>query len=376
MTKTMNEHLRNTWYKNNLLLRNYNKDWSGFNFYCDSPPKLYGTASFDARVWSVPSLIDENKVVIGCWDNAIHCLDIDSLEPLWNVDTEGEVYGSPWVSDDGSFVFGCVDGSVRRITASGEEIWKYQTRGPCRPNPTIDTERGIVYAGSEDRCMYALSYETGKRIWRKKLSRSGHPRDPGETIYSSSALTKSGNIIFGNLFDTLCLTPEGEIQWSFSSGDDESIFWTTPALDYVSNRGVTSSYNNGAIYLFDIDSGDIIEKFLAPGLTKSSPSLNFDGIAVIGDDDGNVFGLDVNTGKIIWECLIGTALRVTPITTLPSGNVVLPARDQRLHCIDSHTGKILWRLETEKGMHSAPLITPAGRLIVGSHRDTVYFFEW
>src|SRR5262249_47314495 len=42
--------------------------------------------------------------------------------------------------------------------------WKFQSQGPIRSSPVI--ANGILYFGSGDNCLYALTVESGKMVWR------------------------------------------------------------------------------------------------------------------------------------------------------------------------------------------------------------------
>lgn len=359
-------HLESTWYKNNQRLRNYDNDWSRKKIDDSIAPEHYGTVNFPERVWSIPSLIGPSKMIAGCYDNAIHCIDMDTLQPLWRFHVNGPIYSSPAVLSDGSFVIGSEDGFLRRIDSDGQGIWEFQAKGPFHSTPTVDKHQGVVFGGSYDHAMYALDLTTGELRWKVELD-----PDVEEDVYSSPALTADGGIIFGTGNRLILLDSSGKEMWSISA---EGRFVGSAALDYASGNGVVGSGKCGRIYIFNIKSGEVVSMHQTNNQVVSSPCLGFDGVASVGSNDGNIYGIDIASGRMVWTCTIGHEFRWTPFTTSQSGRNIFVTRDEKLYCVEG--GVQVWTLSMGGGAHSAPLLTPDGRLVVGSHRNAVHFFQW
>jgi outer membrane protein assembly factor BamB len=361
-------HLTTTWYKNSQALRNYSSCWPETGIDYGVPPAPYGMLGFEERVWSIPSAITPNKVVIGCWDNSVHCVNITSLERIWRFQTDGPVYSSPAVLADGSFVIGCEDRVLRRIDMHGRALWQFAAKDSFHGTPTVDQVRRLVYAGSYDHHMYAIDVDCGALVWK-----SGFSRDIEDDIYSSPALRANGDIIFGSDNLLVCMDTFGERRWIVEA---DGRFEGTAALSESTGTGVIGTEEGGLIYVFALSDGKVIAKVPTGGFVVSCPSIGLNGLAFVGSNDGWIYSIDLVSGRVPWRSRIGSEFRYTPFSTLPSGDPLFVSVDEKLHCLSSITGERLWDLEMPGGAHSAPLVTPTGKLIVGSHRNCVHFFSW
>ncbi|MEM8732822.1 MAG: PQQ-binding-like beta-propeller repeat protein [Planctomycetota bacterium] len=62
------------------------------------------------------------------------------------------------------------DDTVRCFSMSdGDLIWSVTADGPIRVAPSIDTESGAVYFGSDDGCVYSVSLANGDVRWKREL---------------------------------------------------------------------------------------------------------------------------------------------------------------------------------------------------------------
>ncbi|MEI8633009.1 PQQ-binding-like beta-propeller repeat protein [Vibrio sp. PP-XX7] len=178
------------WYKNKLSLR-CNKDINMEFNHLYKPPKCISEITYNAKIWSIPALIDPDHVVFGSWENAIHCVNIQSNDEKWRVDTDGPVYSSPICDGKGGVIVGSEDHTLRRLSPIGKIIWEFKSQGAFHSSPTIDRYNNNVYAGSFDNHIYCLDIDNGNCNWRKKFA-----SDETDQLYSSPALTHYGDIIF------------------------------------------------------------------------------------------------------------------------------------------------------------------------------------
>ncbi|WP_460928621.1 PQQ-binding-like beta-propeller repeat protein [Pseudomonas sp. MC6] len=362
------QHLLSTWYKNNQALRSHrpwressHKDWQ-------APPTFQRTVSCDERVWSIPGRIADDRILFGCWDNSLQCVRLSDGEPQWRFATQGPVYSSPAVSADGSFVVGCEDHLLRRISRDGECLWTFQAQGPFHASPTIDSARDIVYAGSYDHTLYAVDHASGTLLWKQSFDDQVE-----DDLYSSPALDGNGNVIVGTDNVLMCFSPEGEERWRIT---ETSRFEGTAAIDHASGRGIIGTEVDGKIIVFNAADGTVLQQFHTDGFVVSCPSLSPEGVAYVGSNDGHVYGIDLHSLKMLWRVNLACEFRYTPFTVLPSGDALFVGTDERLHCLAQHSGQTLWQLEHDTGFHSSPLLTDDGHLVIGSHRNAVHFYQW
>ena len=144
----------------------------------------------------------EDRLYIGCMDGNIHELDLSNGNILRTYDTGDNIYktilGTPAIHDDVLFAGG-MDGYMYAIKLSdfslkwerkcGENTIKEKIRGIIKPKKawqdfaifsTAAIANGIVYYGSQDDKVYAVSEENGELIWSYKT---------GNGLYGQAAIS-------------------------------------------------------------------------------------------------------------------------------------------------------------------------------------------
>jgi outer membrane protein assembly factor BamB len=145
-------------------------------------------------VRSTPA-IGGDTVYVGSMEGELHALRLDTGEPRWVFDTEGnpyfprgEVQSSPAVAD-GLVFFGARDGFLYAIdAATGAERWRSDHKGSwVITSPAVSG--GLVFAGSSDgEFVHAVDASTGAERWRF---------DTGARVFSSPAVA-GGLVYFGS----------------------------------------------------------------------------------------------------------------------------------------------------------------------------------
>ncbi|MGJ0622821.1 PQQ-binding-like beta-propeller repeat protein [Xenorhabdus bovienii] len=370
-----NLHLKSTWYKNKQSLRSIKKKWSTIRYNYTKPPKLCGEINFNERIWSIPGDIGNNNCIVSCYDGYIYCYHLKTFQQIWRLKTNGPIYSSPAVTKNGDFIIGGEDSTLRMISAYGHCLWEFNAYDSFHSTPTIDEKNGIVYAGSYDHSMYAININNGELIWKRDFE-----KDIIDDIYSSPALTPEGNIIFGTNKTLICIDKFGTTIWEVTN---EGRFEGSAALDYSINTGIIGTEENGQIVIFDIITGEIRAIHQTGGLIVSCPSIGYQHIAAIGSDDKNIYGIDLITTDILWKYYVGTRFVYTPFSSLPNGDPIFVGTTddpnhfaESVHCHNYKNGEFRWKITAPTGTHSAPLITEEGYLIIGSHWNKVYIYQW
>jgi|GEM_PF-707106 len=114
--------------------------------YVNSSPTLYGGAC-----------------IVGCEDNKLYCVDIQTGTPRWTCQAGGGIFSSPYVAGDYVY-FGCEDDDVYCAKYSNGIIsWKCQTGGMIKSSPMI--YNGSLFVGSYDKSFYSINASTGQLQW-------------------------------------------------------------------------------------------------------------------------------------------------------------------------------------------------------------------
>jgi len=88
------------------------------------------------------------------------------------------------------------------------------------------------------------------------------------------------------------------------------------------------------------------------------------GLAVAANTNGDLYALDLKTGKKRWSFNTGGKIYSTPAI---SGNyVVVGSSDGHIYCVGLNDGKLIWKLATEKAVLGSPVIENQVAYIGGS----------
>jgi outer membrane protein assembly factor BamB len=257
----------------------------------------------------------------------------------------------------GVVYFGSVDHNIYALSAStGGKLWSFATGNQIASSPAV--VNGAVYIGSEDGNLYALNAVTGAELW----SYTG-----GAAIPSSPAVA-NGVVYFGSDdFNVYALNATtGAKRWSFKTGS--SVF-SSPA---IANGLVYVGSADNNVYALNASSGALVWKFNTNETVTSSPAV-VNGVVYIGSGFGNVYALNANTGAKLWSFFTGNFVDRSPAvangvvyftSVVPNGG---SGNLAELDALNASTGAKLWSYRTggSGGVVSSPAVAN-GVVYIGS----------
>ena len=268
------------------------------------------------------------------------------LPSSWTCRTGGAV-ASIVPFEDGCVV-GSADGSVHRVSAGGETLWRFSAGGPVNSVCAADLDgdgRPEVIAGSDDRHVYALDAE-GRELWRYEPE-FGPQYWPWWTLGASMVKKVHADDLDGDGRPEVIagvanmrlhlLSAEGKERWSYRTDHGIFVTLTTADVDLDGKR--------------EIVGGNSI---------KSSTSV----CLAIGHD-GQVRRRYPNQG---WTSKL-TAIRVADLDGDGRPEVVCGTnRDFTLRVFSGPEGRLLWERNLGDEVVGVEILEEKGkrRLIVGS----------
>jgi outer membrane protein assembly factor BamB len=98
--------------------------------------------------------VQGDRVVVGCRDKRLHCLDRATGKAVWVFDTRGQVDSSPVICGD-AIVVGSEDGRLYCVgLADGQQRWAYDIGAPVTASPAVAD--GLIIVGAEDGTLFAI----------------------------------------------------------------------------------------------------------------------------------------------------------------------------------------------------------------------------
>ncbi len=237
-------------------------------------------------------------------------------------------------------------GDAQRTGYSGDVVG-YPSKQPdwvdtlnCAVVSSPSVVKGVLYIGGRDSAIYAINAGSGKILWKRKT----------KGWIDSSPLVMSGRVIVGSRDGTVYILDA-------ANGDDVSFLdaglqLSSPAMmaDGTILCGMGLPYHGVSGYT------TVLPKWtrtnaawtVAFGQTSySSPAL-YGQAVVLGANDGRLYGLDGQSGKIVWS--VGTAGSVymsSPAIDKDAGTVYFAPGDgdAAVYAVDLVKGQVLWRSE-------------------------------
>ncbi|NOT30675.1 MAG: PQQ-binding-like beta-propeller repeat protein [Planctomycetes bacterium] len=323
------------------------EDWPSFR----GDPALTGVAAgilpvAPAQRWSFQApksivsspVVAEGRLVVGCDDGKVYCLDAASGEERWTFATDdvieapalihaGSVYvgsssgwfyalelargalrwkqetgdkilgGANWVVAGGEtrIVVGSYDSSLHCFAAlDGSPRWTYSTGNYVNGTPAV--ENGWIVFGGCDSFLHVVSAEDGAGVAKIELGSDAH-------VAGSVALAQ-GRVYFGHYGNAFVCAdlPRKELVWSFP--DAKHPFFSSPAL--AEGRAVFGGRNKQLHCVAQAD-GKLLWKFATRRKVDGSPVIVGDAV-VFGAGDGRIHVLALSDGSERWSVELGSEL--------------------------------------------------------------------
>jgi outer membrane protein assembly factor BamB len=218
------------------------------------------------------------------------------------------------------------------------------------------TWNGVAYVSNVDGVLRALSIESGKILWKRRI---------GTRAATSPAIDPERGVLVVTTMSpgyvNALSMKTGHVRWRFYTGRAEPSPVVRDGVAYFAAA-------NGNVYALDLDTRRPRWVFHGGVKITSSPALVGDRLYV-GDYAGRVFALNVRTGARLWTGSAGS--RVYGTVAVAGGRVFAPSVFSGLSALSARSGRLLWRIPTGAYLYSSPAAYK-GRVYFGSYTGRVY----
>jgi outer membrane protein assembly factor BamB len=215
-------------------------------------------------------------------------------------------------------------------------------------------------------------------------STSGCVCGGGTRASSWTGLTlKDGKIYVSDLQQIQILGTDGERIQSIPENVDDApgLLQIAPAVDedylivaaQMPARGLFSQATNPVVRL-DIETGNEEWRFEGAQGQYVEGGVIADGVFVIGNSDGNVYALDVETGELAWKEPFKTDHRVWATPLIAGDTVYIGSMDHHLYALRLSDGEKLWSFPADGAFASTPVLQD-GILYIGTFANRVYAID-
>jgi outer membrane protein assembly factor BamB len=221
------------------------------------------------------------------------------------------------------------------------ETWKFATGNAIEANPGAGD--GLVYVGSMDNTLYAVSAVNGTKAWTYPLNTNVPPQVVGDVVCVAS---NAGHVYARN-------AKTGAKAWDVDTGIPTA--YRRPWA--VDGGTIILAEVTGAMRAYDAATG-------APGLSYSTQTegayvsvLTVDGGVLYALEDTGVFSaFQVSTGTQIWRKTVLTS-NDQPGTglTVDGGAIYLGTQSGTMYAVSAATGTVSWTYKPGSSIYSSVL---------------------
>jgi outer membrane protein assembly factor BamB len=235
------------------------------------------------------------------------------------------------------------------------------------------THLEVVYFGSDDGRVRAVrqydpatEVDADAELWESVVL--------GDTIEGAPLLSNDGTLYVGSSTGISRLLQEDGTAASTTLSVDEGL----SASPILTDDGSLFFASETQLHRVSVDLIPFWSCMLTEETDHSSPLLSAGGVAVIGDDLGNLIAIQtlnataassrLDNDEItscmtiaLWVYKVGGNIRSTPLLD-ELGQVIFGARDGLVHSVDIHTGQGIWTFDAggTENFDSSPALAPFG----------------
>lgn len=321
----------------------------------------------DAWEESPAMVVNEQQLFIAHPRGRVRALDIQCGCRQWSVETEASLSGAVG-SGEGYLLLGTHEGELLALAVDdGSPQWRSELSSEVVSAPQV--AHGVVVVRTNDGKVYGLSAEDGKRLWvyetmvpSLSLRGVGAMLIVDEQIYVGFANGKVAALSVGT----------GKLLWekvvSIAQGRSELERLIDVDAEFAYHDGVLYAVAfQGRLVALDADSGAII---WARDFSSHSGIVIDARQLFIGDDEGQVWALDLRTGATLWR---QTKLMRRKISApvIHDGYVVLADYEGYLHWLAPEDGSFAIRHRVDDVAVVQPPLVVDGILYAVSHQGTI-----
>jgi outer membrane protein assembly factor BamB len=287
-------------------------------------------------------------------------------EPGINKGSHTAAKSSPLVYDGDIIVPGDT-GTIRSFEPTGEVNWSASLQPSQRgthSTPAIVDD--YIFTAGYDGAAYAFDAASGERLWRTKVADaigSSPVYYDGLVYVATEFYTPSGGMV------ALDATT-GAVRWEDNRMTNHAHSQTGIDTD---TRAFAAGSNNGSLYVWDLDTREFRGTFETGGEIKG-PVCMYDGMAIFGSWDANVYAVDTETIEEVWRYSAEQDVMAGAAVHPGTDTLVIGSHDGFVHAMDVQTGEGRWRFDTGGSVIGSPNVV-GDTVLTGSYSEALYAID-
>jgi outer membrane protein assembly factor BamB len=310
-----------------------------------------------ARFEGAPVIAD-GFVYVADTGGALRAIDLKTGKQKWSYRAEDGFETTPIVIankvllGDLSGIFHCVN------AADGHRLWIFDSNSIIHSSANAQGNR-IVF-GDDGADIFCLDADSGKKLWDQKA---------GDRVNGAPAIVGGAALVSGCDSQLRAIgLQDGKEQYTADLGG------VCPGSAAVAGNRIVVGTDGGRVLCFSADKHEqlwLFENIGEHAMVYSSPAVA-DGVVVVGARDRNVYGLDLTSGKKLWN--FPTRGEVDSSPAISAGRAYIGSKDKKLYVLDLKSGNKLWEFTASRAITGSPAIGE-GVVVVGDTAGVLYCLE-
>jgi eukaryotic-like serine/threonine-protein kinase len=334
-------------------------------------PSLTGAVILKDRCDTTP----ETMVLFGSNDNKVYGLDAKTGCVVWRFDEATADIKTPAHVQQGLVFVGSTDQMLYALSVQdGTLQWSATLSGDLFGGVASNSKHVFVADTNGDIAAYGLSSGTADWTYETHFSKQDvvydesydHMEIMSATVYAVEEYLHKGHIV-------ALKADTGQLKWKFSA---ESMIYTAPAV----GEAVYVPTSGNKLYRVHKEYGVAQSYFATTAAIRSTPFVEFmeNGKEMIyfGSDDGKFYAVEAasdGTMKEKWSYFIGPYKIVAPVAA-SEALVYFMAEDKKVYALNKETGILIWSYTMGKKHYTGPVVSE-GIVYVAAGDHSVYTFD-
>lgn len=285
--------------------------------------------------------------------------DTAGFNPIWRYPALGLFLGAPSVDDERVFLM-IRDSLIALDQQTGSRVWARSPSGQPNSTMSIPIVDGVIYVASGE---FIVAYEaaTGAERWRTRLLPQFGLADPGSGVEVGEEQVYAGT--FGGVY--ALDRQSGAILWHTRLNPLPKQIRAAGQLACVGQNASGLEQPQGAITCLSIQDGGVVWRFELPQIVEGQRTCAdggvpgkptaAEGLLLFGDECGQLFALDLDTGSVVWRRFFETAFDSEILTNGQNGYTC--ARSDRFcYSFTLADGTVIWRTQGTSGFVEPPTL--------------------
>jgi outer membrane protein assembly factor BamB len=279
----------------------------------------------------------------------------DKLDILWKIQVKDSIESAAAIVGEVVY-FGSFDEHLYAVSLKdGSPVWKYKA-GPIKAPPSV--HKDAVYVGDEEGVFHCVDARTGTTRWTFETD--------GEI--TSGANFTEGRVLVGSHDSTLyCLTLDGKLVWKFRT---EGPVNGSPV---VANNLTFVAGCDSNLHILDVIKGKELAKIDLEGQAGATAAVVGQQLYV-GTMANQVKAIDLVKNDVLWTYEPQRAQPFYASAAATDKLVIVGGRDKLVHALDRVKGTLAWTFPTKGRVDSSPVVA-GNRVYVGSMDGHLYVLD-